>query len=46
MEVKRKTPPVRTKGGARDKRTEEKEKWNSPKDLCANLENCWDLFVK
>jgi hypothetical protein len=24
----------------------EKEKWDSSKDLCANLENCRDLFVK
>jgi hypothetical protein len=27
-------------------RTEVKEKWSSPKDLCANLENCRDLSVK
>jgi hypothetical protein len=26
--------------------TEEKGNWNSPKDLCVNLENCRDLSVK
>jgi hypothetical protein len=28
------------------RKTEEKEKWNSPKDLYVNLENYRDLLVK
>jgi hypothetical protein len=39
--------PVGKKKGTADKRrTEEKEKWSSPKDLCAILENYRDLSVK
>jgi hypothetical protein len=43
----RETPAVGKRKGAREKKNrEEKEEWNSPKDLCTNLENCRDLSVK
>jgi hypothetical protein len=46
-ERERETPTVGKRKGSREKKNrEEKEKWNSPKDLCANLENCRDLSIK
>jgi hypothetical protein len=36
----------REKGRSPREGRAEKEKWNSPKELCAILENCRDLSVK
>jgi hypothetical protein len=39
-------PLLMPSGGDKGGETEEKENWNSPKDLCVNLENYRDLSVK
>jgi hypothetical protein len=38
-------PLLMSSAGDKGGETEEKENWNSPKDLCVNLENCRDLSV-
>jgi hypothetical protein len=40
------TPAVGKKKVPERRETEEKGNWNTPKDLCANSENCRDLSVK